>query len=303
MEKVSKKIKIQFQGKFSPSVVIGDVVTFGENIGKLHSRKILERFQIPVGAKIQVDDGIFIEEKTHLFTIKKGLSQEKIYNKKQGLVIIKNDQLIIGGGAVVRQVKSPVNGRVILLANSECTIDGEFIKMPIMISRGGMLEGNIVVITKAQLGLASLERKLRRKLVFYMDQLTKEVFHRLESFDVIGIVTPYMQWKSYIDIFQNKGTAVGVFLGFGQGHMIQSLEELFEKIDGAYSFIDFSESIMYLPVNAIMKNNINSKVIFRDDLWGKEIESIEEIDIDKRVVTLRSKERLVVDNSEITKII
>jgi len=304
MEKITRRIKLAFSDSFASAVTIGQKVETGMLLGKVKVRKVLERISIPEkGAKVLIDQGVFVDVGTPVLSIKKGFSSEEIVTKNSGVVIIRGKEIIIGGGQTVKKVVSPVNGRVMLVAPQECSIDADFYRLPVVVSQGKVVEGKLSVISRKALETKDKAENLKNKIVFFNDMLTKEAVERFVKLNVKGIITPYIGWKNYMDVFSEHAIPIAILLGFGQGQLSKFLIDLFTSIDGTYLIADFSESMLYLSTDDIMKNSSGKYLLFRDDLWGKEIESLEEYDINQELVTLKSKEKIIVDKSEVTKIL
>ncbi|WKZ29779.1 MAG: hypothetical protein QY314_03140 [Candidatus Dojkabacteria bacterium] len=304
MKKLIKKVKKTLHGDFFPRVGIGDKVKSGDLLGYAMMPEVLEAFDITPGMKVLVDEGIYVSEKTPIIKRSKGMYNETIESSSDGVVRIIDKRLCIVGGEKKEKVTSELWGRVLFVGGEEYVIDAQFLELPIFISVGSAIIGNIAAAVEVGpvVTIANLPKDIEGKIVVLGGSMPFSVYKTIAARGALGVIATSLDWNDYEKIFREPLLPTGILQGFGKYVMWDWYKTLFNAINDLYAEVDFTHSQMHLPYSDIMLDTFTKDTyLFKDILWGKRVKELNSVS-DGLIAVLDSKEKTPVFEDELLRV-
>lgn len=277
MERITKKKKIGVAGVFTPTVKVGTAIRPNDILGTARVPIVLEVHSLETG-KALVDDGMFVSTMTPLVEYRKGFKKEVIGSIHEGIVIVTKTSLMIVSEDTEEEVKSATWGRVLSVSESGYTVDVKYLKMPIFVSKGHMVESTMCCLLQKGVVIAPhhVTDEVRDKVVLLPGAISKETYTELMSRGALGVLAPSIDWNDYLDVFAKDGGNVGILHGFGMFPLWRWYYHLLSKMNDVVIEVDFEKSLLYIPVSDILMGSLEQDLmLFKEYWWGKQVKELQ----------------------------
>jgi hypothetical protein len=280
MERIVERKVVQIAGDFTPSCAVGDTIRPGTIVGIASTPDIREEYPLVGNMTVLVDDGVFVSAQTPLFSRQKGFRKEIVGALHDGLVKVhKNFIRVVAEDEAEHEVKSSYWGRIVALSEDGFTVETKRLKMPIFLSLGSKIEGELLTLFDKGLLVAPQhikEKQVDGRVVVLPGALSYEVYMALMSHGALGVVASSVDWHDYVKIFAVPNANVAILHGFGMFPLWQWYYQLLSKVEGVSVEIDFNSSYMYIPVSDILLGGLeHDLLLFKEFWWGKQVKELQ----------------------------
>ncbi len=301
MERLTKKLKIELPGEYLASVEVNTIVKPEMPIGTVRVPIILEEHRLD-GATPLVDDGVFVTPQTPLFEMRKGLyKREVIGATTEGIIRLTRQYLRVIADDKEEVVKANIWGRITAIDESSYTVEYKQFVLPIFVSGGKKHSGELLclfekgpLVTPQQITDA-----VANKIVVLPGPVNHELYVQIMNKGAQAVLAASIDWKDYLQIFQENEPNIGIFHGFGMFPMWRWYFHLLGKLNGIHAEIDLATSRMYLPVHDILLSNLeHDLLLFKEFWWGKQVKDLQH-ESTGLIAHLETQEHTPVTNEEL----
>ncbi len=277
MERITKRKTISVAGVFTLTKKIGDTIKPGDVVGSAKIPTILEMHPLE-GAKVLVDDGVFVTSQTPLVEYKKGFRKEVVGSTHEGIVRVTKRAVSIVAEDTIEDVVATTWGRIMSTSESTYIVDVKYLKMPIFVSKGHFVEGEMVCLLDKGVVVAPhhITDDVREKIVLLPGAISKETYAEIFQRGALAILAPSIDWNDYLTVFGKDNQNIGVLHGFGMFPLWRWYFHLLSKMNNVIVEVDFATSYLYVPVSDILMGSLEQDLmLFKEYWWGKQVKELQ----------------------------